>query len=83
MTRTEILGKLERKRRNMEWLRNNVPALKERFAERYVAVSDGEVKASAKDLATLFRRLRKRFDQEEISTFAVDLITEEDVIWIR
>lgn len=83
LSRSEIADKLERKRRNEEWLRKHIPALRKEYVGCYVAISDGEVKAKGKTLASLFRNLKKQgLDQEIISTFAIDLITEEDVIWI-
>jgi len=83
LTRSEVLEKLAKKRKNREWLRKHMADLKKRFAGLYIAVSDGEVRGSAEDLPTLFKRLREQgYDQEEISTFAIDLITKEDVIWI-
>lgn len=79
---SEIARRIEAKRRNEDWLREHVSLLRERYADRYVAVSDGEVKASGKSLDGLFRQLRRKFKQNVFSTFAVDLITKEDVIWI-
>jgi len=83
LTRSEIAGQVEKKRRNEEWLRRHTPGLRREYADRYVAISDGEVKAEGKTLAGLFKKLKRQgFDQKAISTFAIDLITEEDVIWI-
>lgn len=79
---SEIARRIEAKRRNEDWLREHVSLLRERYADRYVAVSDGEVMVSGKSLDGLFRQLKRRFKQDIFSTFAIDLISEEDVIWI-
>ncbi len=79
---SEIARRMKAKRGNEDWLREHVPQLRERYADRYVAVSEGEVKASGKSLDVLFHKLKKKYEQDVFSTFAVDLITKEDVIWI-
>ncbi len=79
---SEVSRRIEAKRKNEDWLREHASLLRERYADKYVAVSDEEVKASGKSLDGLFRQLKRKFKQDVFSTFAVDLITKEDVIWM-
>jgi hypothetical protein len=82
LVENQVQAELKAKRANHEWLTANKKALREEFADKYVAVLDQKVVASAGDINYLFRKLRSAFTAEVLATVAIDLITVRDIIWI-
>jgi hypothetical protein len=82
LVREEVERQLLAKRRNQEWLAAHREDLRGAYPDKYVAVFDGEIAAVDEDLDGLFKQLRSKLKETDLSTVAVDLIISEDVIWI-
>lgn len=82
LDRSEVLEKIQEKQANQKWLQEHMDELRERYPDKYVAVSGKKVALSAKHLPELIQKLNKKFKEKDLTTFAVDLVTKEKVIWV-
>jgi hypothetical protein len=62
---------------NKIWLINNSDKLAEKFDGKYVAIYQGKVVDSDKDVRILGERLRKNYPEREEKQICVDFITKE------
>lgn len=82
LNRDHIIQTIEEKRSNGNWMREHKQQLREKYPDEYVAVYNEKVVSHSDDLAVLLVKLRKKYKGKDLSTFAIDLITKEDIIWI-
>lgn len=82
LNRSEVLEKIQEKQANQKWLQEHMDELRREYPDKYVAVSDGKVALSEKHLTKLIQKLNKKFKEKDLTTFAIDLVTKEKVIWV-
>jgi hypothetical protein len=82
LNRDHIIQTIEEKRSNGNWMREHKQQLREKYPDKYVAVYNGKVAGHSDNIVVLLEKLRKKYKGKDLSTFAIDLITKEDIIWI-
>lgn len=78
LDKEEIMEDIERARQNRLWLTNSVDKLRERFANLYIAVDQGEVIGHHKDMKALVSILREKY--ENITFIAIEYVPEKEYI---
>jgi Family of unknown function (DUF5678) len=63
---------------NMTWFRANYEKLRKKHPNEFVAINKGDVIASDKTLEGLLKNLRKQYTNDQITTFAIEYVSETD-----
>lgn len=72
-----ILEELRKFERDSRWISSNIPTLRARYPDKYVAVWDGKVVDSDKNHNRLLNRLRKR--EYDVPNMAIEYIPSRPV----
>ena len=78
----QVMQDIKKKRANQEWLDQQRAELRRDFPNRYVAVLNQRVVASEEDFRALLSRLRKEFPKTDPSLAAIELIGEDEFVWV-
>ncbi len=70
--------RFERYQQNVTWLRGHYVQLRKEHPDQFVAVNKGKVVQSEKQLESLLRVLRKKYDNETITTFAIEFVNTNE-----
>jgi ABC-type enterochelin transport system ATPase subunit len=77
-----IRQKMERSAMNKLWAMSNLHKLRSKYADRYVAVDDGNVLAFGDSPDEVFRELRKK-RIKDISIIAIEFVPERSLVWLH
>ncbi len=78
----EVVQEIKIKRANQQWLDQHREDLRAKYADRYVAVFDGQVVAAGEDFPTLLATLRKAIRGKSPSLAAIELIGKDEFVWV-
>ncbi len=78
----QVLEEIKIKRANQQWLDQHRADLRAKYADRYVAVFDGQVVADEEDFPTLLSRLKKAIKGKSPSLAAIELIGKDEFVWV-
>ncbi|MDD5778707.1 MAG: DUF5678 domain-containing protein [Candidatus Thermoplasmatota archaeon] len=79
-TSDEEMQMFARYRQDSRWLMDNYGRIKREYANRYIAVKDGEIIESGDTSSQLFASLRRR--REDLRTVLIEFIPPEDRILV-
>jgi len=77
-----IRQKMERSAMNKLWAMSNMHKLRSKYANRYVALDDGNVLAFGDSPDEVFRELRKK-RIKDISIIAIEFVPERSLVWLH
>ncbi|OGS55830.1 MAG: hypothetical protein A3K60_00040 [Euryarchaeota archaeon RBG_19FT_COMBO_56_21] len=77
----EIRQKMERSAKNKLWAMSNMDKLRSKYANEYVALDNGNVLAFGDSAGEVFRELRKK-RIKDISTIAMEFVSEDSLVWL-
>lgn len=78
----EVLQEIKIKRANQAWLDQHRSELRPKYANRYVAVFDEQVVADEEMFPALLLKLRKAIKDKSPSLAAIELIGEDEFVWV-
>src|SRR6266540_5303544 len=79
---SKVIADLRTKSANHEWLDRHRDELRQKFANKYVAVHRGAVVASDPEFPRMLSHLRKRLENTDPSLAAIEFMSEEEFIWV-
>lgn len=79
---SRIVDEVRTKRGNQEWLDQHRADLRKRFPNQYVAVLNQQPVYGDKDFRTLLSRLKRDYPGTDLSLAAIELIGEDDFVWV-
>jgi len=82
MDPSKVLADLRIKSANHEWLDRHREELREKFADKYVAVYKGAVVAADEEFPRLLVLLKRRLPGVDPSLAAIEYMSEEDFVWV-
>jgi ABC-type hemin transport system substrate-binding protein len=77
----EIRKKMEESVKNKLWAMSNMDKLRSKYANKYVALDNGDVLAFGDSPDEVFRELRKK-KIKDISAVAIEFVPEDLMVWL-
>jgi len=77
---TTVLEELKNGTKELEWLSKNFSDLKKRYPKKFVAIKDQNVVASASEIETLIKLLKKKSGNP--NNYLIDFIPDDKYILV-
>lgn len=77
---SEVLRLIQMKRKNVSWIREQMPELRKKYRCEFIAVDDRKIIDSDKSFDALLRRLRRRAG--DLSAITFEFVPEREYIHV-